>query len=43
MSERKKLTIKDIALILNIPNGTVRSRLSRARKILREIIGDDEE
>lgn len=37
------MSIKDIALILNIPNGTVRSRLSRARKILREIIGDDEE
>ncbi|MDU4884723.1 MAG: sigma-70 family RNA polymerase sigma factor [Clostridium celatum] len=37
------MSIKDIALILNIPNGTVRSRLSRARKILREIIGDDAE
>ena len=37
------MSIKDIASILNIPNGTVRSRLSRARKILREIIGDDEE
>ena len=37
------MSIKDIALILNIPNGTVRSRLSRARKILREIIGEDEE
>lgn len=37
------MSIKDIALILNIPNGTVRSRLSRARKILREIIGEDAE
>ena len=37
------MSIKDIASVLNIPNGTVRSRLSRARKILREIIGDDEE
>lgn len=37
------MSIKDIALILNIPNGTVRSRLSRARKIIREIIGEDEE
>ena len=37
------MSIKDIASVLNIPNGTVRSRLSRARKILREIIGEDEE
>ena len=37
------MSIKDIASILNIPNGTVRSRLSRARKILREIIGEDVE
>ncbi len=37
------MSIKDIASILNIPNGTVRSRLSRARKILREVIGEDAE
>ena len=37
------MSIKDIALVLNIPNGTVRSRLSRARKKLREIIGEDVE
>ena len=37
------MSIKDIASVLNIPHGTVRSRLSRARKILREIIGEDEE
>ena len=48
LSEELRVTtvlfyFEDIALILNIPNGTVRSRLSRARKILREIIGDDEE
>ena len=37
------MSIKDIASMLNIPNGTVRSRLSRARKILREVIGEDAE
>lgn len=37
------MSIKDIASVLNIPNGTVRSRLSRARKILREVIGEDAE
>lgn len=34
------MSIKDIALTLNIPDGTVRSRLSRARERLREIIGE---
>lgn len=34
------LSIKDISLILNIPGGTVRSRLSRAREKLRDIIGE---
>lgn len=32
------MTTKDIALILEIPEGTVRSRLSRARQKLREVI-----
>lgn len=36
------MTTKDIAMILEIPEGTVRSRLSRARQQLREIIEEVE-
>ena len=34
------LSIKDISSILEIPEGTVRSRLTRARQKLREILGE---
>ena len=33
--------VKDIARILNIPAGTVKSRLARGRKILKDILGED--
>ncbi|MBE6053379.1 MAG: sigma-70 family RNA polymerase sigma factor [Clostridium sartagoforme] len=36
------MTTKDISMILEIPDGTVRSRLSRARQQLREIIEEVE-
>ena len=32
---------KDIAKLLNIPEGTVKSRLTRARKRLYEVLGED--
>ncbi len=35
------LTIKDISQIIDIPEGTVKSRLSRARTRLKEILGGD--
>ena len=33
--------VKEIAEILNIPDGTVKSRLSRGRKILKDILKED--
>lgn len=35
------ISVHDISKILNIPQGTVKSRLSRARSKLREILGGD--
>ncbi|HEY4544529.1 MAG TPA: sigma-70 family RNA polymerase sigma factor [Tissierellaceae bacterium] len=35
------LSIKDISQIIDIPEGTVKSRLSRARTSLKEILGGD--
>ncbi len=34
------LTYDEVAVALDIPVGTVRSRLARARKQLRELLGD---
>ncbi|WP_053956608.1 RNA polymerase sigma factor [Inediibacterium massiliense] len=36
------LSVKNISQILEIPQGTVKSRLNRARTKLREILGEDE-
>lgn len=35
-------SVKDISKILNLPQGTIKSRLSRARKKLEKIIGKEE-
>jgi len=35
------MTLRDIANILNIPEGTVKSRLIRARKKLYEVLGEE--
>ena len=37
------MSIKDISESLNIPQGTIKSRLSRARKKLKEILSINEE
>ena len=37
------MSIKDISESLNIPQGTIKSRLSRARKRLKEILSINEE
>lgn len=37
----EELSIKDIAYYLNIPEGTVKSRLNAGRKILKEELGGD--
>lgn len=36
------MSLKDIAKVLDIPEGTVRSRLTRARIKLRELMGEEE-
>lgn len=35
-------TSEEISLLMHIPAGTVRSRLSRGRKVLREVLGKEE-
>ena len=35
-------SVKEISKILNLPQGTIKSRLSRARKKLEKIIGKEE-
>ena len=37
------MSIKDISESLNIPQGTIKSRLSRARSKLKEMLSIDEE
>ena len=37
-----ELTYKEISEIMNIPEGTVKSKLSRAKKYLRNIVGEEE-
>ena len=34
---------EQVAEILNVPIGTIRSRLSRGREMLRELMGEDKE
>lgn len=36
------MSVKDIARVLRLPGGTVKSRLNRARKRLRELLEEDE-
>jgi RNA polymerase sigma-70 factor (ECF subfamily) len=40
LADVEGLTYKEISQVLRIPIGTIRSRLHRARKILREILAD---
>ena len=35
-------SIKEISEIVNIPEGTVKSRLSKARKVLKQKLGKEE-
>lgn len=37
----RDMNIEKTALVLNIPPGTVKSRLSKARKLLREVLSDE--
>jgi RNA polymerase sigma factor (sigma-70 family) len=39
----EELKIKDIAIVLSIPESTVKSRLTKAKLVLKELIGDMEE
>jgi len=40
LREIEELSYEDIARVLDIPKGTVMSRLSRARRLLQEYLSD---